>query len=490
MSQNGQGQHAFSAVFNFALPKIEERVNKLMVEMEGPEKFYGSMGTADSPKKAFKQYNYVTNHIYNVSFGSIAASGEKLVSDRPTIGTATTVVPDFGTAKGVLRPTVQYARMTLSIPELVLDGLDAESALGLFVARGDDQAEVLSRVDNSSWWGDGSGAFGEVQAAASSSATTIKLKRDDQISYRYAGKLGAERAWVNRTFRPYRNGAVVGTSAYMITDVQPDPGAGVGDDNGYDTITITPALADALQPGDLLVDADATRTSWGKWPNGFGNMYDDGTVAPFFMGYDRLAEPLLGLLPELHFTTTGAEGVASHFQRLTVPLLQRAMSAYQKKHQRGMITFCGTSEVMDQIPWETLLTDSGSGVDVNAESSVMSSQRQGSAGGDGQLNLGNSGFRVFHPRYARGGVKFITDDWATKSLLMGFEPKDLDRCTWEPWKIQSGFLGKPSGGYYPNADEDTAQIRWRGMKNRTTRQPQRCVIIDRIRQQTDVVRFA
>lgn len=496
MAQNGIGQHGFSALFNFATPDIEKRLNSLLVEMEGPQSFYGSMGTASTPKKPFKQINYITNHVYNVSFGSITASGETIVSDRPTIGASTVTVPDFGTEKGILRPCVQYARMTFSIPELVLDGLDAEDALAILDTRIMDQAEVLARIDNSSWWGDGSGVFAEVQRSASAAATSLKLKRDDQITFRQAGYRGAEWAWVNRTFLLYRNGApVAGGVGHMVTDVQPDPGAGDGTDNGYDTITFRPGLAQDALPGDVLVDADTVRTAWQKYPNGFLNIYDDGTVAPNFMGYDRLSQPLLGRLPELTFTTTAAEGVdgapnAAHYQRITVPLVTRALSAYQKKHQRGKLTLCATSEVMDSIPWERLLTDSGAGVDVNADSPNMSVRATGTGVG-GKQALGSSGFTMYHPRYAKNGLTWITDEWAPKSRLFGFDPSDLDQATWETWKMQhSGQLSKPSGGYYTDPNQDIAQIRFRGMKNRTSRMPQRCLVIDRIRQQTDVVRFS
>lgn len=492
------GQQAASAIFNLLRSKpVQDELEVLTVEHKGPTDYY-----LPAPKKASGPYvprPILDRHIYSTAFRPMGET-VNIPTDHPATSAATTTRRlDFAAQEAAVRPTLLYSRLQWNVPELVLNYSTPDRIVDLVKTKLRSQMEVRKRVQHEAVWGDGSGVFATVQL--DSSGSSVQLQLDDQISWRYAGAPGARFAYVNRPFRVYRglNGAQVGTFGYVVTDgTQWNPGAGTGGDNGYDTITFTPAVegGQEFRLGDVLVEADFNGTAFHAYPNGFRNIYDDGTNALLYSGINRSETPRYGLLPELRFRPTAVEGSEAHFQRLTHPLVHRGLRVFKETTGAQKIKLCARSEVLDEFVWESILRESGDpDFDirnaVSNSSTHMATQMSGGPGrGPGKYWGGYDEFTMLHPDFPKGGVTIQADYYAPYSTMLGFDPSDLEYFEWAPWQLEGGWGSnqRVAGGYRPDPDQHNVQAMWFWMGNLHSRRPSRAVSWERIRRQHDAVR--
>ena len=256
---------------------------------------------------------------------------------------------------------------------------------------------------------------------------------------------------------------------------------------GLAEIDIYPGLEQGLVAGDRLYEGDFTGDAIESEPNGFRNLLDDGTYAAFIFGLDRRQVRRAGILPENVWTTTAAEGAAGYWQPITHGMAHRQLSVLNQTTEMTQCEVRGYPSTIDEYVFKGELRASGTTPPSDAPSEFMSRPNQSKGSGVGTFVAGYYRFVQAHPDYDENGVTFVRDKWAPYGTLYFYDPTNIKKLEWNPFRLLPGFLEQLAGAYYPDSNKDILEARYKGRWNTFVENPAMAAIMRRIQHQFDPV---
>lgn len=296
--------------------------------------------------------------------------------------------------------------------------------------------------------GDGTGTLATVFELASSGTRQIKVKRHDTLNKRHAGEFGAtpliHKNRVVVAMNP-STGAMIGTAAHRVDDIIQQP------DFGYDIIVLKTPLTADVPVNARIVAGDYKANSWGKEPNGLGNIFDTGQNFESFMGISRLDFEKAGLLPGMEFAPTLGEGVDGHFVPVLHGNLKRYLDIYHgATNETGILLFLRES-TRREYPYKQEIRQAASGIDDPSE--FMARAGQGGGLGSGRFALGEKGTDMYHDAVQ---VQTVTSIFARPGETLGMKPGMLTNYVFEDWHDLGGYEdGNGGRAVRPTQDKDT-----------------------------------
>lgn len=439
--------------FAHALSTAKEDLEALNV---APDSLHAKIGIQRKPAKGAKiQGLWRDGYLFNSEYRGY---NETMPNTARDLSASTSADSDFDVRPWTLEPCFAYAGNRALGPMLALSKLGGDAPMDAWADAMQNTLEVRAMERDRILFGDSTGTLGTVQATASSGAGSVRIKRHDVANLRYAGERGAYPNIRKGRFVVFINPATglrIGSKAYKIRDVAQQA------DNGYDVIYLTSTLDADVAAGARMVPGDYNANVWRKEPNGINNIIDTGQNFESLMGVSRTDFEKAGLLAEMEFAPTTAEGVAGHLVKLMHGEFARILDIWHAATGKSMITILGRKTLLRELTWKDEIREAADGNESPSE--LMARANQGGGRGVALHHGGSKGFEFYHDAVQ---VKLVPTVQAPPGELVGIIPSNFVEYEFEGWDILDGaHEGIGGKGVRPTSNKDVVDTYWRSMEN-------------------------